>query len=131
MSRSAITVRCAFGSSSIAAGDHRARLAGEQALLGRRPARRHEQPMTGEELVVGGQEAVRIERRARRCPRPAASAANGTLRRSRGPARIATFVRMRKIQVLSEERPSKPSIPRITAIQVSCTASSATARLGT
>ena len=53
------------------------------------------------------------------------------LRRSRAPLRIATLVRMRKIQVLSEERPSNPSIPRITAIQVSCTASSAAARLGT
>ena len=61
----------------------------------------------------------------------AASAANGTLRRSRSPPRIATLVRMRKIQVFSDERPSKPSMPRITAIQVSCTISSATARLGT
>ena len=38
---------------------------------------------------------------------------------------------MRKIQVFSDERPSKPSSPRITAIQVSWTTSSATARLGT
>ena len=38
---------------------------------------------------------------------------------------------MRKIHVFSDERPSKPSISRITAIHVSCTTSSATARLGT
>ena len=41
----------------------------------------------------------------------AASAENGTLRRSRAPPRIATLVRMRKIQVLSDERPSKPVDP--------------------
>jgi hypothetical protein len=60
-----------------------------------------------------------------------ASAENGVLRRSRAPLRIATLVRMRKIHVLSEARPSNPSIPRITAIQVSWTASSAAARVGT
>jgi hypothetical protein len=38
---------------------------------------------------------------------------------------------MRKIHVLSDERPSKASIPRSTASHVSCTTSSATARLGT
>jgi hypothetical protein len=56
-----------------------------------------------------------------------ASAEKGVLRRSRAPLRIATLVRMRKIHVLSEERPSKRSIPRITAIHVSCTTSSAAA----
>ena len=61
----------------------------------------------------------------------AASAANGTLRRSRDPPRIATFARMRKIHVFSDDRPSNRSIPRTTAIHVSCTTSSATARLGT
>jgi hypothetical protein len=38
---------------------------------------------------------------------------------------------MRKIHVLSDAQPSKPSTPRSTAIQVSCTASSAAARVGT
>jgi len=86
--------------------------------------------VTGEELVVGRQEAIGVDRRL-----------TGVLRlgerRERhapplaGAGARATLVRMRKIQVLREERPSNRSIPRITAIHVSCTASSAAARLGT
>jgi hypothetical protein len=53
------------------------------------------------------------------------------LRASRDPLRIAMLVRIRKIQVFSDERPSKESTPRITAIHASCTTSSATALLGT
>jgi hypothetical protein len=56
---------------------------------------------------------------------------NGTERRSRSPRVFAMFVRIRNIQVLSDERPSNRSIPFSTPIQVSCTTSSATAALGT
>jgi len=41
------------------------------------------------------------------------------------------FVRILKIQVFSEERPSKRSRPWRTPSQVSCTTSSATVRLPT
>ncbi len=53
---------------------------------------------------------------------------NGTLRPSRWPRVFAVLVRIRKIQVRSDERPSKRSIPAITPSQASCTTSSATAR---
>ena len=42
------------------------------------------------------------------------SAENGTLRASRTPRVRARLTRMRKIQVRSDERPSKPSRPWIT-----------------
>ena len=41
----------------------------------------------------------------------AASAANGTVRRSRVPRVFARLTRIRRIQVFSEERPSKRSMP--------------------
>jgi hypothetical protein len=41
------------------------------------------------------------------------------------------FVRIRKIQVFSDDRPSKRSIPLRTPIHVSWTTSSATARVAT
>ena len=59
------------------------------------------------------------------------TAENGIDRPSRWPRVFAMFVRMRKIQVLRLERPSKAPIPLRTASQVSCTTSSATARLAT
>jgi len=52
---------------------------------------------------------------------------NGTALFSRAPWLLAWFVRIEKIHVPSAERPSKRSIPATTAIQVSCTTSSATA----
>jgi hypothetical protein len=51
---------------------------------------------------------------------------NGIVRRSRTPRVLAWLVRIRKIQVLSDERPSKLSSSSITATQVSCATSSAT-----
>ena len=59
------------------------------------------------------------------------SAEKGTLRPSRTPRVLARFVRMVNSHVLSEDRPSKRSIPWSTPSHVSCTTSSATARLGT
>src|SRR5262249_56033871 len=59
------------------------------------------------------------------------SAEKGTVRPSRCPRVFAMLVRIRKIHVFSDERPSKRSIPFRTAIQVSCTTSSATERLAT
>ena len=41
------------------------------------------------------------------------------------------LVRIRNVQVRSDERPSKPSIPRSTASQASCTTSSALASVET
>ena len=73
----------------------------------------------------------RRRRRGRRGPGPeGAEPAEtsddiGTVRASRAPRVRARLARMRKIHVLSDERPSKPSSPRITASQVSCTTSSA------
>ena len=57
-----------------------------------------------------------------------ASAVNGTVRASRTPRVFALLTRIEMIHVLIEERPSKRSSPWITASQVSCTTSSATAR---
>ena len=54
-----------------------------------------------------------------------------TLLCSRTPVLIARLTRIRSSQVRNEERPAKPSIPRSTPIQVSCTTSSATAALET
>ena len=54
-----------------------------------------------------------------------------TWRCSRTPEVRARLTRMRKSQVLNDERPSKRSTPRTTPIQVSWTTSSATASLGT
>jgi hypothetical protein len=54
-----------------------------------------------------------------------------TLRRSRAPAVRARFTRIANIQVLTDERPSNPPMPRSTPSQVSWTTSSATAMLGT
>jgi hypothetical protein len=53
--------------------------------------------------------------------------ANGTIRPSRAALVLARLMRMRKIQVLSDERPSNAQMPWITPSQVSCTTSSATA----
>ena len=44
---------------------------------------------------------------------------NGTARRSRVPRVRAMLVRIRNVQVRSDERPSNPSIPRSTASQAS------------
>ena len=52
---------------------------------------------------------------------------NGTVRRSRSALVFAVLTRMRKIQVLSDDRPSNAWIPRITPSHVSWTTSSATA----
>ena len=52
------------------------------------------------------------------------------LRASRFERVRAMLSRICTIQVLSEDRPSKRSIPVITPTQVSCTISSATAALG-
>ena len=57
-----------------------------------------------------------------------AIAENGISRRSRSALVFARFVRMRKIQVLRDERRSNRSMPWSTASQVSCATSSATAR---
>jgi hypothetical protein len=59
------------------------------------------------------------------------SAENGTERASRVARVFATLTAMRKIQVFSDERPSKRSMPRSTPTQASWTTSSATARLRT
>ena len=56
---------------------------------------------------------------------------NGTVRPSRAARVFARLIRMRKIQVFSDERPSNAQMPWITPSQVSCTTSSATARLET
>ena len=66
-------------------------------------------------------------------PPPASSskAENGRDRDSRSARVFAVFVRMRKIQVLSDERPSKRPIPRSTPSHASWTTSSATAALWT
>ena len=61
----------------------------------------------------------------------AATPANGTVRPSRTARVFAWLMRMRKIQVLSDERPSNAQRPWITPTQVSCTTSSATARFET
>src|SRR5581483_6433531 len=53
------------------------------------------------------------------------------VRRSRSPRVRARFSRMPTIQLRSEDRPSNRSSPVSTASHVSCTTSSATARLGT
>ena len=53
------------------------------------------------------------------------------MRPSRSARVLALLVRMRKIQVFSDERSSKRSIPVSTASHASCTTSSATARLET
>ncbi len=60
-----------------------------------------------------------------------ASEANGRLLPSRCPRVLAMLVRIRKIHVRSDDRPSKLSRPRSTPSQVSWTTSSATARLET
>jgi hypothetical protein len=57
--------------------------------------------------------------------------ATGTLRCSRVPVVRARLTKIRNSHVLSDDRPSNPSSPRSAASQVSCTTSSATARLGT
>src|SRR6185369_13390544 len=57
--------------------------------------------------------------------------ATGTLRCSLLPVLRARFTRMRNSHVFSDDRPWKASRPRSAASQVSCTTSSATARLGT
>ena len=78
------------------------------------------------ELVVVGEEPVGVES-ARPRRRASAALANGMLLASRLARVRAMLIRIRKIQVRSEDRPSKRSIPSITAIQVSWTISSATA----
>ena len=55
----------------------------------------------------------------------------GVSRRSRTPAVRARLTTMRNSHVFSDDRPSNRSMPRTTPSQVSCTTSSATARLGT
>ena len=64
-------------------------------------------------------------------PSRASSGPSGAFRGSRAPAVRARLMRMRKIQVFTEDRPSKRSMPRTTPSHVSWTTSSATARLGT
>src|SRR5207237_1133391 len=56
---------------------------------------------------------------------------NGTERPSRCARVLAVLVRIRKIQVFSDDRPSNRLIPFRTPSQVSWTTSSATARLET
>ena len=63
------------------------------------------------------------ERRGRRPP----ASRTGTLRPSRCPRVFAMFVRIRKIHVRNDDRPSNRSIPFSTPSQASCTTSSATA----
>ena len=53
------------------------------------------------------------------------------LRASRSPRLIAMLTTMRMIQVFSDERPSKRSMPLRTPSHASCTTSSATARVRT
>ena len=56
---------------------------------------------------------------------------NGTLRASRPPLVIALFMTIRKIHVLSDDRPSNRSRPRITPSQASWTTSSAASFVAT
>ena len=63
--------------------------------------------------------------------RPSSGSPDGTDRASRAPAVLARLARMWNSQVFTDERPSNRSIPRTTPSHVSCTTSSATARLGT
>ena len=60
-----------------------------------------------------------------------ASDAKGTERASRAPRVLAMLTTMRRIQVRSDERPSKRSMPLRTPSQASWTTSSATARVFT
>ena len=109
-----------------------ARLLGAEALLGRGPLGGRAGPRAG----VGIAESTGSGRgppRARRRPssRRRKRKENGSTRRSRRPRVRAMLSRMLAIQVRSDDRPSKRSIPFRTASQVSCTTSSAIARLGT
>src|SRR5688500_1585019 len=65
------------------------------------------------------------------CSLPLSSDEKGTLRCSRTPLVLARLTRMRKIHVLSDERPSKRSRPLRTPSHVSATASSACSLVAT
>ena len=110
--------------------DDRLRLALEELDLDvRSPGGRRVQPVAGQTAVARRPEAAPLDGES---PGPAASNEDSeTVRRSRAPRVRAWLARIRKIQVRRLERPSKRSIPLMTAIHVSWTSSSATASLGT
>jgi hypothetical protein len=103
----------------------------QQALLRRLPGGRRRRPVPRPALMVGAKEALGVHRGLPFGGLARCQARNGTERRSRDARVLATLVGIRKIQVFSEERPSKRSNPRSTPSHVSCTTSSATARLPT
>ena len=111
MSRSEMTARCVGGRASIASLDHLARFPSQQPLL--RKAARRCGPVPGHAWPSPW------KRSASTAGSSASSDEKGSERPSRMPRVFARFVRMRKIHVFSEERPSKRSIPSRTASQVS------------
>jgi hypothetical protein len=131
MSRRPMTVRCPAGSCSIAAAINCRASAVNKPSPGVCQA-------VGADAQCPGQRSWSARRKRSGSTAVSPSAAsraakleNGTERRSRDARVLATLVGIRKIQVFSEERPSKRSNPRSTLSHVFCTTSSATARLPT
>jgi hypothetical protein len=107
-------------------GDDVERIARVQGLVRQLPPVRGEYLPAPGILVIGTAEAVGVD--GRLAVALEASDANGTDRASLTPRVFAVLTTIRRIQVFNEERPSKPSTPRITPIQASWTTSSASER---
>ncbi len=88
-------------------------------------------PVTGEASVVGGEEAIGIDGEFDALGDGSGGDANRRQRGSRTARVRAMFAAIRKIQLFSDERPSKRSSAFRTPSHVSCTTSSAAARLET
>ena len=98
---------------------------GTQTLMGSDPPPDWYEAPKGFSLTVQTEQPEEAERVFQ------ALAENGIVRPSRSARVFAVLVRIRKIQVLSDDRPSKRSMPLSTPTHVSWITSSATARLET
>jgi glucose dehydrogenase-like enzyme len=129
MSRRLMTARCAAGSASIAAS-----IRSRVSSVSSRRSGSASQEAGGAAQCPGHVESSLLRKRsggtAGSGTRPGFCRAESGIVLPSRPARVfAVLARIRKIQVLSDERPSKRSRPFSTATHVSWTTSSVTARL--